>query len=809
MTFQEIADITRGRILQSGSSTTLKHIVFDSRRPLIEAASSIFFAIKGERHDGHGYIDDLYKRGVRYFVVERPPEIPVTEAGVLLVDSAIDALQAIVSTYRAHFTGKVIGITGSNGKTIVKEWLYQLLANEYYIAKSPSSYNSQIGVPLSVWQLHADHDLGIFEAGISRPGEMTKLQQIIRPDIGIFTNIGSAHDEGFADRKEKVLEKMQLFKASDCLIYCRDHTEIHEQVSIPSLSWGKHQESDVHIKSMSSSEGETKVTFLFNSGEYSWIIPFTDKASLENALHVATCMLYLGIPPAKIQEKLTRLRSLHMRLELKQGQNGCSLIDDSYNNDIAGLKNALDFLSNVSRTKKKRLILSDILQTGMSETQLAETIQTLVRSAEIDSFVGIGPVLHAHRNVFGPSGKTFESTEDFFTHLSDDAYQNEVILIKGARPFHFERIVHRLEEKIHGTVLEVNLGALTHNLNFFRSRVAPGVRIMVMVKAFAYGAGSLEVANLLQYHRVDYLAVAYADEGVFLRRNGIHIPIMVMNPTPESFEVMYTQKLEPEIYSIRMLDELIGFLDGRSMGLHIKLDTGMHRLGFEEKDLPGLEARLKGHPELTVKSIFSHLAASESEQHINFTLQQARLFDQVSKELQAAAPKAIRHLLNSSGIIRYPDLQFDMVRLGIGLYGIEGNDKEQDYLQPISTWKTIISQIKEINPGESIGYGRATIVDVPRRIATIAIGYADGYSRALSRGKGKVVINGQQAPVIGNVCMDMTMVDITGIEAREGDTVELFGPQLSLRDLAIMSDTIPYEILTNVSQRVKRIFVSD
>jgi alanine racemase len=805
MTFSELVQITGGLVLTNQKNQSVEQLVFDSRRPIVDPEHAVFFAIRGSHHDGHQFLEEIYHRGVRQFVVESDHRLPVLPgASVAKVSNSIDALQKLATARREKYQIDVIGITGSNGKTIVKEWLYQILSSHRHVVKSPSSFNSQIGVPLSVWQLNKEHQAGIFEAGISKTGEMEKLAAIIQPTAGIFTNIGSAHDEGFADRKAKIREKLKLFEKSQRLIYCRDHDDIHEQINIPGYSWGQHQDSDLRILNKKVIEGSTLITLA--PDQITLNVPFTDHASLENVMHVVTCLRYLEISYEDIQEGLSRLRPLRMRLELKQARNNSYLIDDTYNNDIAGLKTALDFLSNVGRRERKSLILSDIPQTGLEEEELVKTINTIVKASGIQRFVGIGPVLHAQRALIDIEGDYYKTTAEFLTTSPESLFHNEIILIKGARRFQFEDIVKCLEDKIHGTVLEVNLSALTHNLNYFRSRLNKGVKMMVMVKAFAYGSGSLEVASLLQYHRVDYLGVAYADEGITLRRNGIRLPVMVMNPTVESFGVMKEHSLEPEIYSFSLLNELLGFLNGRSMRIHLKLDTGMHRLGFVESEIDKLAHVLQDHPELEVASIFSHLSASESDE--TFSRHQASSYKVMCDRLmKSMTQKPIQHLLNSSGILRYPDLQFDMIRLGIGLYGQDGH---QEYgLQPVSKLRTVISQIKEIGAGETVGYGRMGRVDQTTRIATIAIGYADGFPRLLGNGAGYVSIHGQKAPVIGNVCMDMTMVDITGINANEGDEVEVFGENISLETLAGMCHTISYEILTNVSQRVKRVFYSD
>lgn len=785
----------------------IEQLMFDSRKPVIVPDQSVFFAINGINHDGHRYLIDLYKKGVRFFIVEENVDRKnLPEASILRVESSIDALQEVAAAHRKSFDIDVIGITGSNGKTIVKEWLYQILSVHRNIVKSPSSFNSQIGVPLSVWQIQDNHDLGLFEAGISKRGEMDRISRVIQPTLGIFTNIGSAHDEGFQNREEKISEKMKLFTECKLVIYCRDHENIHQSLPVPGFTWGRHPDSNLRILGIEKGAGFMKISF--DTIQPKLRIPFTDPASLENAMHVVACLKYLGLSWTDIQEGLDRLRPLRMRLELRQAKNNCNLIDDTYNNDIAGLKNAIDFLSNVGQREKKSLILSDIPQSGMDEKVLIQSINSMLRASGIRRFIGIGPVLYAHQNEIDVNASFYKSTSEFLDAAPEKMFSDEVILVKGARKFQFEDIVGRLEEKIHGTVLEVDLTALTHNLNHFRSHIRENVRIMVMVKAFAYGSGSLEVANLLQFHRVDYLGVAYADEGITLRRNGIRLPIMVMNPAADSFGSMMDHSLEPEIYSFTILKELLHYLQGRPMKIHLKLDTGMHRLGFIPEEIAELCVILRDHPELKVESIFSHLASSESDEV--FSAHQAGIFQKMSKELiQVMTHSPLRHLLNSSGIIKYPEYHFDMVRLGIGLYGLEVNSREQHRLRSVSTLRTIISQIKEVEAGETIGYGRMGKVDTRKRIATIAIGYADGFPRVLGNGKGQVVVNGKRASVVGNVCMDMTMIDITGIEANEGDSVEIFGENLSLIELAQMCGTIPYEVLTNVSQRVKRVFFSD
>lgn len=806
--FSQVKQITGGDFQAFSRDSEVTALVTDSRKAAPEGA--LFFAIRGKHHDGHDYIEKLYDEGVRQFIVERDLSDygRLVDANILKVGSSVNALQSIASHHRAAFDIPVIGVTGSNGKTIVKEWLFQLLEPEFRIAKNPGSYNSQLGVPLSVWQLSAHHQMGIFEAGISRPGEMESLSAIIRPTIGIFTNIGSAHDEGFESQRQKVDEKLKLFNTARVLIYCKDHKALDQAITaagIPGLSWGAASTAGIQVKKQS---GSFNVSFKGIS--FNLAVPFSDRASLENCFHCVAVMLYLDYRAEVIQERIQMLQSVPMRLELKDGINQSQVIDDSYNNDLAGLRISLDFLSNQHQKKKKRVILSDILESGLSPQQLVEEIARHLKNSHVDSLVAVGPLLSLYKHSLPPGSLCYESTDQLIDQFDWDLIQNEIILVKGARIFEFERVISRLQRKVHGTVMEINLGALVNNLNYFRERLNPKTRIMAMVKAFAYGSGSAEIANLLQYHKVDYLGVAYADEGVDLRRNNITLPIMVMNPTEESFGTLLQHRLEPEIYSFGLLDALLGFLKGRACTIHIKLDTGMHRLGFEEQDLDALVARLADRPKVRIASIFSHLAGADEVAHDRFSEQQVASFIRCADRITAAIGyKPLYHILNSPGILRFPNYQMDMVRLGIGLYGIDPTEGGDANLKPVATLKTIVSQIKELPEGQTVGYGRRGKLPEKGRIATIAIGYADGFSRAFSNGKGTVLLNGQRAPVVGNVCMDMTMVDATGIDAQEGDEVIIFGPGLPIEELAKSIGTIPYEILTNTSDRVRRVFVAE
>ncbi len=820
--------------------TNAAYLLTDSRQ-LVFPQQTIFFAIKGDRHDGHQFLSELYQKGVRQFVIEQKALTDkllsqletFQDSQIWEVESSLKALQEVAKHHRDRFDIPVVGITGSNGKTIVKEWLGQLLSADFRIVKSPKSYNSQIGVPLSVWQMNDTHTLGIFEAGISQVHEMKALQEIIRPTIGIFTNIGSAHDEGFRSRKQKVTEKLRLFTRCRQLIYRADYAEIDEEIRLilkpvnpqcELISWGTSEQCTIQVE-WDYDTDQTYVVMKSAIERYDnqlFSVPFTDEASVENIIHCLILMLTLDIPSAEIRQRVLRLRPISMRLELKEGVQNSYLIDDTYNNDLVGLTIALNFLSQQEQRSQKTVILSDLLQTGQKEAELYSQINTLLQEKGVQKLIAIGEAFARNAQYISVEAQYFSSTNDFLSKLSVRDFHDTLVLIKGARTFQFERIVHRLQQKVHGTVLEINLDALTHNLNFYRNKVGNETRIMVMVKAFAYGSGSAEVARLLQFHRVDYLAVAYADEGVVLRQNGIELPIMVMNPSPSTFEKLIEHQLEPELYSHKILDEWLGFLassaltaeetvaETQPVPVHLKLDTGMHRLGFTDADLPLLIHKLQQHPSLRVATVFSHLVGADEALHNDFTRLQYERFMTGSAQLEAALGYCpFRHILNSAGIVRFPEYKLDMVRLGIGLYGVEVNRQEQRALQQIGTFKTVVSQVKHLPAGETIGYSRKGILDKASTIATIAIGYADGYDRRFGKGVGKVLINGALCPVVGNVCMDMTMVDATGITVQEGDEVIIFGNDLPITRLADQIDTIPYEVLTGISERVKRVFYKE
>jgi Alr-MurF fusion protein len=818
LSFQQIVSCTGAQVLQQGENLPVNYLLTDSRK-LVNPPYSLFFAISGERHNGHKFIRELYSKGVRQFVVEHMQDlslIAMPEASVLKVGNSVLALQQVAACHRRQFTMPVIGITGSNGKTIVKEWLATLLGKQFNIVRSPKSYNSQIGVPLSVWQMNATHTLGIFEAGISRPGEMARLQEVIKPAIGVFTNIGTAHDEGFENTTQKISEKLKLFDSCQTICYCRDHLLIHKQIQAlkqpqqQTFTWSRTEAgADVFLYQTEQEHGQSILHIRYAGHDLQVQAPFADDASLENGMHCISLMLYFGMDAIEIQNRLRMLQPVSMRLEMKEGINGCYLIDDTYNNDLAGLTMSLDFLNLQRQRDTKTLILSDVLETGLPEKELYQQIGHLLQTKGVNRLIGIGEVISGNRQYFTQAGEFYLTTHDFLQQALLKKFNNELILIKGARSFAFEQIVHKLLQKTHGTMLEINLEALSHNLNFYKSKLSNQTKIMVMVKAFAYGSGSAEIASLLQFHRVDYLAVAYADEGVVLRENGIHLPIMVMNPSPQTFDKLLSYRLEPELYSFSILNNFIQYLHttGQQSPVHVKLDTGMHRLGFEEQDMPQLIQLLKAHRELTVASVFSHLAAADEEEYNYFSTEQMNRFRKMALAIeQELGYSPIRHILNSAGIVRFPEYQLDMVRLGIGLYGVEATNQEQAQLETVGTLKTTISQIKQVKAGDTIGYSRKGKVTRDSRIATIAIGYADGFDRRLSNGAGKVWINGKLAPLIGNVCMDMSMVDITGIEAEEGDEVIIFGKQHPISEMARQIGTIPYEILTGVSERVKRVF---
>ena len=846
-TVSRIASVCDGKVISSGNfDPVIVELLIDSRR-LIHPDHCLFIALVSERNNGHKYIKDLYEKGVRAFLVSEVVEHKYPGAVFIWVRDTLTALQQLCAYHRQQFEIPVIGITGSNGKTIVKEWLFQVLCQDYRIIRSPKSYNSQVGVPLSVWKMSPEHNLAIFEAGISLPGEMEKLERVIHPTIGIFTNIGHAHDEHFIHQRQKIEEKLKLFIHSKVLIYCSDYLLITECLQsdekyhgLKTFTWSRNGEADMHVDLVSKELYRTKISTSCQGAGFEIVIPFVDEASIENAIHVLALDFLLGnlsrvtshgsrvtSHGSRVTSHGSRVTSpesrfaflvpIAMRLELREAINHCSLINDSYNSDINSLSIALDFLSQQNQQKKKTVILSDLLQTGREKTELYQEIAALLASRKIDRIIGIGRDMLKNGRFFQMEGSFYPTTDDFLTQFPLSSFQHEAILLKGARLFEFEKISQVLQQKAHETVMEINLDAMVHNLNYFRSGLQPGTKLMAMVKAFSYGSGSFEIANVLQFYRVDYLAVAYADEGVELRKAGIVLPIMVMSPEEQSLETLLKFNLEPEIYNLHIL----GLLEEatarnvtsiqQEVRIHIKLDTGMHRLGFMEDELDGLVDRLKSNPGLRVQSVFSHLASSEDPEDDDFTRYQVRQFQKMSARITDALEyPVLRHILNSAGIHRFPEAQFDMVRLGIGLYGVGSNSMDQPNLRNVSTLKSVITQIKKIQAGDTIGYNRKGKADTDMVIAVVPIGYADGLNRRLGNGAGTLWINEKPAPIVGNVCMDLTMVDVTDVLIEvgvgEGTEVIIFNDEHPVTELATTLGTIPYEVLTGISRRVKRIY---
>ena len=794
----------------------VRWLLTDSRS-LCFPEETLFFALHTKRNDGHRYIDDLYRRGVRSFVVEQVPEHLQADANYLKVPSTLAALQRLAERHRDEFSIPVVGITGSNGKTMVKEWLYQLLLPSQKIVRSPRSYNSQIGVPLSVWLLNEQTEVAIFEAGISQPGEMMALHDIIQPTVGVLTCLAAAHQENFRSMEEKCIEKLELMHDTTALIYPMDDNTVSRcirrmQYKGEKIGWSHTDvQAPFFVKEQTQSAQATHITYIYKGEEGSYTIPFIDEASIEDSIICAATALHLELTQEQIAENMPRLEPVAMRLEVKQGQRGCIIINDSYNNDINSLDIALDFMNR--RGGKGTLILSDIDQSGEQPDELFRQVNELCMKRGVSKIIGIGEIISAQANAIQVSEKYFFGTVGEF--LSSDTFHqlhDEVILLKGSRRFGFEHITELLEQKVHETTLEVNLSAVVNNLNYYRSFLKPETKMVCMVKADAYGAGAVEVEKTLQEHRVDYLAVAVADEGVTLRRAGITANIMVMNPEMTAFKTMFDYDLEPEVYSFRLLDALVKA--ARKEGItgwpvHIKLDTGMRRLGFDpEQDMDELIDRLKHQQAVIPRSVFSHFVGSDSDAFDEFSARQFQLFDEASQKLQSAfSHKILRHMDNSAGIEHFPNRQMDMCRLGLGLYGV--NPRNNEMISTVSTLKTTILQLRHVKAGESVGYSRRTILDRDSVIGAIPIGYADGLNRLLGNRHGYCLVNGQKAEYVGNICMDVAMIDVTDIDCQEGDQVEIFGNNLPVTVLSDTIDTIPYEVLTGVSNRVKRIFYQD
>ena len=791
-------------------------ISIDSRK-IFSNENLIFIALKGKNWDAHDYIQEAYEKGVRNFIIEKGKILP-SDANIIYVENTLDALQKWALIHREQFTLPIIAITGSNGKTIVKEWLFQLLKFKYSVVRSPKSYNSQIGVPLSLLQINDKHGIGLIEAGISTTGEMKKLERLIKPEIGILTNIGNAHDAGFNNRAEKIKEKLFLFNGVKTFIYNTEDISKSDSECFEgrSFNWGTGGEAVV-VESCKVKEKGSKLDICYNGSLKSFYVPFKNDVAIKNATHCICLMLSLGLQDKEIQNGLESLGSVSMRLEQKKGINNITLINDSYNSDLLSLENALRYLDQQNQHTKKVLILSDILETGYEEKAMMNEIYELVKKEGLTHFIGIGKsLMKNHKKLKFKNTKTsfFKTTDDFLNKVKLFDFNNSTILVKGARKFNFEKIVSLFEERKHNSFLEINLDAIIHNLRTFRSKLKKGTKLMAMVKASGYGSGKNEIANLLEYHKVDYLGVAFIDEAIELRRSGITLPIMVMSPEPKGFESIIEYSLEPEIYSLELLLDLLIYLENNNIKnypIHIKLDTGMHRLGFEEKDIDDLINKLEYNQEyLNVKSIFSHLVASDDKEEKIKTNVQIELFKSLTdKIIGAIGGEPMLHILNSSGIVNYLDAQFDMVRLGIGLYGIDPSLKIQTELENVMALKSHISQIKEVKVGETVGYGNKLSLKNNKRIATISIGYADGINRLLGNGKAKIKLNGKEVKTIGNICMDMTMLDIDGVNAKVGDEVEIFSSQKDIHEIAKTIGTIPYEILTSISDRVPKVFLKE
>ena len=808
----KIAEIINGT-LHSGIPVEIMEYSIDSRS-VVTPEHTLFFALTGNNHNGHDYIRTLYADGMRAFVISefREEFNQLTGANFIVVENVLTALQQLAAHHRQHTQAEVIGITGSNGKTVVKEWLYQLLANDHAVYRSPRSYNSQVGVPLSLLGIDPKTEIAIIEAGISQKGEMQHLQQMIQPTIGIFTHLGDAHGENFASKEEKLAEKAQLFTSCQWVIGQTGEALEYIKTRVPSttsfLLWGEDPKADIHVKTMDIALGHREVQVTFGNKHFILDIPFPDIASYENCMNAVSILLLKQYSPNVIISRVQQLSAIAMRMEIKDGINNCTLVNDYYNSDPSSFQLALNILATQDASKERVVILSDFMDTGKADDDLYPSIAETLRQANISLFIGIGKHLSEHRHDFAANSRFYEDTEHFLRQEERDNFNNQIILIKGARAFQLEYIAGFLQKQSHSTILEVDLDAMVHNLNHFRSLT--DAHIAVMVKAFSYGSGSREIASLLQYHRVDYLMVAFADEGIELRAAGITIPIAVMNPEREAFDNMIMFNLEPEIYALDILEDFNQALNKHGIKrfpVHIKLNTGMNRSGFDEQDIPQLLEFFGTERSVYIRSIFSHLAGSDETMHDEFTLGQIHLFERMTERIQTQFNYKIwRHILNSAGIERFPQYHFDMVRLGIGLHGISATHAN---LQPVSSFKTYISSIRNVPEGQSIGYGRKSYTTRSSRIAVIPVGYADGLNRHLSNRVGNVFIKGKRVPIIGNICMDTCMIDVTDTNATIGDEVEIFGKHILVTELSEQLGTIPYEILTGISHRVKRVYYKE
>jgi alanine racemase len=816
----EIAETLNAELFKGTNYTNQKitQIITDSRT-FFKGENSLFFALTGPRNNGHAYIPNLIEKGITAFVVSDSSVIS-NKAAFILVENTNSAMQKLAAFNRQQFNYPVIGITGSNGKTIVKEWLHNLLSGEFKIVRSPKSYNSQVGVPLSVLLMDSGYDLAILEAGISQPGEMQNLAEIIKPTIGIFTNIGDAHQEGFVSLRQKIEEKLLLFASCEKLIFNAD-SEIIKNLAdefckvhgIEKVDWSLNNTNATISFLAKKNTDFTEITATVKSKKYHFKIPFTDDSAIENVCHCFVAASVLSIDLTALLPEFEKLYTVEMRLEIKQGINNCLLVNDYYNSDLNSLGIALSVLNQQASKAHlyKQVILSDIQQTGLPKAELYSQVNKLLTDWRTDEIIGIGTEISRYSEQFSMRKSFFDSLADFEKQFNRTNFQSSAILIKGARQFTFEKISQLLQFKAHQTQLEIDLNALTHNLNVFKKLLRPETKIMVMVKAFSYGSGDVEIASVLQYQNVAYLAVAVTDEGVLLRNAGIQTPVIVMNPEQNSFQQIIDYRLEPNIYSIELLESYMKTVSQNGLQdfpVHLKIDTGMNRLGFKtDAEIKKAIQLIKESKLVLVKSVFSHLAASDDASFDAFTLEQIARFEEVSKLISESFPYKIdRHILNSAGIERFPEKQFEMVRLGIGLYGISNTGLP---LQNIGTLRSTVSQVKKVQSTETVGYSRKGKISEESEIAIVPLGYADGLDRKLGNKNGSAFIHGKRAPIIGNICMDMLMLDVTGLNVIPGEKVEIFGPNISLTEVAEKAGTIPYEILTGISQRVKRVYLQE
>jgi alanine racemase len=794
----------------------ISELIFDSRK-LDFSAETLFFAIKTVKNDGHLFIPELLKQKVANFIIsENIDRYKNINANFYQVDDPVLAMQQIAAAHRKQYNYSVVGITGSNGKTIVKEWLSTLLAKDYSVIKSPNSYNSQIGVPISVWQMNDTYNFGIFEAGISQKNEMEKLEDIIKPNIGILTNIGNAHSGFFENDKEKLLEKLKLFKNTDTLIYNMDDPLIKENlenfVHLKKISWGKHPNSYFQIVSQKQLQNSTIVEF---SHTHEWLeIPFIDSASVENILHISALMMFMGYSLSYISKQLPSLSPLSMRMEIKEAQNHSIIINDTYSLDVNSLRIALDFLSTQTQYTKRTLIISDFEQVNWGENEYRE-LSKIFDNHNITKMVVVGNEMRKFHGYFPVVEKYFyATTHELLSHLEDVRIRDEAILIKGARSFRFETVVQALQLKTHQTILQVDLAAIIHNLHFFKKLLHPETKIMAMVKALSYGLGDAELINELCYHQIDYLAVAYTDEGIALRNRNILRPIIVLGAEANGFDLMIRHQLEPEIFNLFYLKELIQTLQNYpeidSFPIHIKVDTGMHRLGFDEEDIDEMLQLVAVCSQLKIASVFTHLAAADDPHEDGFTLNQIQKYKKICANIdtQISYPY-LKHVANTAGIIRFSEAQFDMVRLGLGLYGFSPVPEVQSQLQSVITLKSVITQVKNVKKGETIGYNRTFTVQEDMLIAIVPVGYADGFPRELSNGVGSMLVKQKKCPIVGKICMDMTMIDVTGLNVTVGDDVIIYDSENSLEKIGTQMGKTSYELLTAISKRVPRIYVRD